>query len=57
MVGFIILLVLFVLALGLWAAIISKTVPGNPEWPAFAAVLILGVVVFLSSWGVIVVTR
>ena len=49
----IILLVLFVIAMALWAAILGGAVSGNPNWLAFVAVLILGIVVFLVGGGVI----
>jgi len=50
----IVLLVLFVIAMALWAAINAGAISGNPMWFAFLAVLILGVVVFLTGTGVIV---
>lgn len=54
MATFIVLLVLFVIAMALWVAINAKAVQGNPMWFAFLAVLILGIMVFLSSSGVVV---
>jgi hypothetical protein len=51
----IILLVLFILCLACWAAINAGALQGNPMWFAFAAVLILGVVVFLSGFGLVVI--
>lgn len=49
----IVLLVLFVIAMALWAAVNAGALQGNAMWFAFLAVLILGIVVFLTGTGVV----
>jgi len=54
----IILLVIFVVVLLLWFLLLVGVVPNAPPqgspWLAFIAVLVLGIVVFLTGSGVIV---
>jgi hypothetical protein len=48
-----VLLIIFVVVMAVWALILTRSIQGNPSWLAFTAVLILGLVLFLYSFGVL----
>jgi len=53
----IVLLVCFVVVIVLWLLSLLAAYPGSAShspWLAFFAVLILGIVVFLTGWGVVI---
>lgn len=50
----VVLLVIFVVVMLVWALINAGSISGNGNWLAFIAVLVLGVVVFLTGTGVVV---
>ncbi len=52
-----VLFVIFIIVMVMWGLIKAGSIAGNPDWLAFIAVLILGIVVFLLGTGVIVIER